>query len=243
MSIDLRHGRWQDVMQDVTCDLFCIDAPYSDRTHKAYRDQAELRRRPISYDALTPEGVHEIVQSWSPRTRGWFCTMTDHVLAPHWEAALEAAGRYVFSPLSCVEPGSRVRQTGDGPAQWAVQLVVARPRSQPYSKWGALPGSYVVPPGHGRAREKSEQRIGGKPVWLMRSIVRDYSRPGDVVCDAFGGHFTTALAALLEGRSAISCEVDAETCAIGKRRIERALAQQPLFTAPATEPVQEGLGL
>jgi hypothetical protein len=231
--IDLRHGRWEDVLGDVECDLLCTDPPYSERTHGAYRDQEELRRRAIDYPPWTADDVHAFVKAWHPRTRGWFVAHTDHVLAPHWEEALEASGRYVFAPFPVVEPGSRVRQTGDGPTNWAVQLVVARPRGLPYSKWGSLPGAYVVPPGCGRKRS-SEQRIGGKSLWAMRRIVSDYSREGDLVCDPCAGGATTLLAAKLEGRRAVGAEQDADAYAQAMEVIThgygRSPKQEALFT-------------
>jgi hypothetical protein len=231
--IDLRHGRWEDVLGDVECDALIVDAPYSDRTHKASRIMPELRSREISYSAWSPEDVHAFVASWSVRTRGWMATLTDHVLAPHWEAAFEAAGRYSFSPIACVEPGKTIRMVGDGPAQWSCFLVVARPRSKAHASWGALPGAYVVPGGQARPR-KSELRIGGKPLWLMRSIVRDYSREGDLVCDPCAGGATTLLAAKLEGRRAVGAEQDADAYAQAMEVIThgygRSPKQEALFT-------------
>jgi len=40
--------------------------------------------------------------------------------------------------------------------------------------------------------------IGGKPMWLMRALVRDYSRPGNLVCDPCAGGATTLIAAAIE---------------------------------------------
>ena len=34
--IDLREGRYQDTLSDVTCDLLCVDAPYSAKTHTGH---------------------------------------------------------------------------------------------------------------------------------------------------------------------------------------------------------------
>lgn len=48
----------------------------------------------------------------------------------------------------------------------------------------------------------------GKPEWLMRALVRDYSRAGDLVCDPLAGYGTTLHAAIAEGRRAIGSERD-----------------------------------
>jgi site-specific DNA-methyltransferase (adenine-specific) len=238
VSIDLRHGEYQRVLADVTCDALIVDAPYSDRTHSTYRDMPSLRRRAIGYACWSERDVRDFVEYWEPRTRGWFCSITDDGLAPAWKDALARAGRYTFSPLACLEPGKTVRLTGDGPAQWSTWLVVARPRSRAMAGWGSLPGGYIA---EGRAREVPGP-MGGKPLGLMRAIIRDYSRPGDLVCDPCAGGATTLIAAHMEGRRSIGSERSYATAELAAARIEKHLRQQPLF-APAVEPVQEGLAL
>lgn len=51
----------------------------------------------------------------------------------------------------------------------------------------------------------------GKPQWLMRALVTDYTRPGDLVCDPLAGFGSTLVAAESLGRRAIGSELDAET--------------------------------
>ena len=209
-AADIRLGRWQDVLADVECDACIFDAPYGARTHKGHDASKaiigtrELSFKPLGYGALTDEDAHAVVDHWSPRTRGWLCSLTSHDLIPAWESALAAAGRYVFAPLPIIDRGSRPRLTGDGPACWSVWMIVARPRTAAFSRWGSLPGVYQ--------RELQDQRpagiMGGKPLGVMRAIVRDYSRSGDLVCDPFAGHGTTLKAAVMEGRRAVGSEVD-----------------------------------
>lgn len=220
-GVDLRLGRWEDVLADVECDALIVDAPYSERTHGAYRTMAEVGRREINYAQWSADDVASFVAAWAPRTRGWFVTLTDHVLAPVWERALEQSGRYVFSPLACMEPGARVRLSGDGPAQWSVWAVVARPRTADAQKWRALPGGYVVPPNQGWRGGARNGVMGSKPLWLMRALVRDYSRPGDLVCDPCAGGGTTLLAAAIEGRRAVGAECLEEHYELARKRLGR----------------------
>lgn len=217
--ISLRHGDWRDVLADVECDAIICDPPYSAKTHAGHdasaktskawirsngRPDSVCARRAISYAPWGVDDVDAFVDHWSPRTRGWFVVVTDDVLAPLFAAQLERHGRYVFAPLPLVETGSRVRLTGDGPSSWTCWIVVARPRTPEFVKWGTLPGAYVVP-------RESKAAIGGKPLKAMREIVRDYSRPGDLICDPCAGRGATTLrAAKLEGRSAIGAEINRE---------------------------------
>jgi site-specific DNA-methyltransferase (adenine-specific) len=233
--MDLRLGRWQDVLTDVEMvDAVIVDAPYSERTHAANKGLTGLSkhrgagtrhgvaRRDLDYSSLSPTDVLEFCASLVPRCRGWFCSLTDHVLAREWENSLRACGFYAFAPLPIVIPGMTVRLLGDGPSSWTVWLVVARPRSKEFGKWGTLPGYYKAKP------ERKMIAQGGKPLSLMRAIIRDYTRPGDLVMDCFAGGGTTLLAAAMEGRRAIGAEMDPETYAKAKARLAKGYTK-PLF--------------
>lgn len=250
------HCDWRALLDVVPgCDAVIVDAPYSERTHGGHDAGTEtansaakcllsggrsasfefraskLTRRPMNYAAWGEADVSAFVDAWSPRCSGWFVTVTDHALAPAWARALESAGRYVFAPLAFVAPGSRIRLTGDGPAQWATFVVVARPKSRAAASWGSLPGAYVLPPGYAERMAV----VGGKPLWLMERLVEDYSRPGALVVDPCAGAFTTGVACQRTGRRFIGGDVLREHAEIGAKRISR-MVQQPLFLAGTGEP-------
>lgn len=222
-AIDLRCGRWQDVLADVECDALITDPPYSERTHAAQRSAprdpvaAAHGFEALEYPAWSPDEVRAFVEHWSPRTRGWFVAFSDHALARVYEEALEAAGRYVFAPLPQVTVNRSVRLAGDGPATWTCWVTVARPRTRAYASWAALPGAYVDDVG---ARIAGEVR-GAKQLHVMRALVRDYSRPGDLICDPCAGGATTLLAAAIEGRRAVGSEMDPATYELARKRIAR----------------------
>jgi len=216
MKVDLRLGRWEDVLADVEVDALICDPPYSARNHAGYnayaghptttggniRNADGHEREAIGYDHWSPDDVHRFVTAWSPRVRGWIVALTSHDLIPAWEEAHRAVGRYVFAPVPCVISGMGVRMMGDGPSSWTVYAMVARPRTKAWLKWGTLPGAYLVrrTPGAGGGR--------GKPDDLMRALIGDYSRRGDVVGDPCAGWGTTLRCAHAMGRSAIGAEVD-----------------------------------
>lgn len=225
MTLEVRLGRYQEVLADVEPDALIVDAPYSSRTHSAYdecarndgqHDPAYGHRRvtrAINYPPWTPDDVRECVQTFALRTRGWFVSLTDHTLAECWADELLAADRYVFAPLPLVEIGSRVRLTGDGPSSWTIWLVVARPAE--LSDWGTLPGAYIY-------KGKGDRAVmGGKRLDAMRALVRDYSRPGQLVCDPCAGAGTTLLAAAIEQRNAVGAEMLPEHHALAQARLAR----------------------
>lgn len=218
--ITLRQGRWQDVLKETSCDALISDPPYGARTHEGQtyecerkNNDAHVSEQGLGYDALTPEQVHELVEHWEPRTRGWMCFFTSHDLVPVYTEALQAK-RYVFAPIACVQRGMNVRLAGDGPANWTTWLVVARGRS--LKNWGALPGAYTGSTG----RDKAFERVpGSKPLWLMRAVIRDYSRHSDVICDPYAGAGTTLLAARAEGRHAVGAEMDQQRYELAQRNL------------------------
>jgi hypothetical protein len=216
---ELRCGRWQEVLADVErVDATIVDAPYSERTHSGNQDMrgrfGSAERRSLEYACWTPEDVAAFVKRWSKITSGWIAAMTDDDLAPVYKARYADHSRYAFAQVPIVAP--RVRLTGDGPASSTIYLMVSRPKRREFLSWGALPGWYY-------AKIDRDGHIGGKPPALMRAIVRDYSRPGDLICDPCAGYGTTLLAAVAEGRSAIGAEVDPETFEKAVARLRRGI--------------------
>ncbi len=225
VSYDLRLGRWQDVLADVTCDAIICDPPYGARIHKPSVSEGQ-RYDGVSvanigpaghYEGWTQDDVMSFVSFWDTRCRGWIVALTSHDLIPAWEKAHEEAGRYCFSPIPCVMRGMSVRLCGDGPSSWTVYAMVARPSTKEYATWGTLDGAYTGAP----SREAGGGR--GKPAWLMNALVRDYSKPGDLVCDPFAGWGSTLAAALTNGRRAIGAEMDTAAHAEAVRRLGRPL--------------------
>lgn len=68
-----------------------------------------------------------------------------------------------------------------------------------------------------------------KPIDIIRYLIKTYSNPGDLVFDGYGGNGTTAVAAELEGRSAIVCESNLEYYEDARKRFKEQTAQQKLF--------------
>lgn len=246
-AIALHCGRWQDVLADVECDALITDPPYSEQTHAGMRVGDVLTgsgnpmvRTGVQYARWNADDARAFVDAWAPRTRGWMVVITDHWLAPPLREQMERHGRYVFAPLPFVELGKQPRLTGDGPASWTCWIVVSRPATQAYARWGSLPGAYVPPTGIGVQSDRALK--GGKPTWLMSAIVRDYSRPGDLVCDPCAGGATTLIAAATEGRRAIGSEMDPDTYAKAMKRIARGYTPVMRFgDDERAAPVQQSL--
>lgn len=217
-GIVIYHGRYQSFAPFLPeVDAVITDPPFSARTHKGFDSSArgnagegkdEFNRKELGYSPWGEPEIMEFCKLVNPS--GWMVIITDHSLAPHWEAW--QSGRYVFAPLPSFTPGRSVRLSGDGPSSWTDWIIVSRPAS--LSTWGTLPGGYV------NRVEKLKQQ-GGKPISLMTALVRDYSRTGDLILDPCMGSGTTLLAAKELGRIAIGIDVCEKSCEIAALRLEQ----------------------
>lgn len=229
--IELRCGRWQDALAGITPDHVISDPPYSPRQGEGFRSHNDYARKngerspdvsngTITYTQGMPYAPmsQEIATAAAERFAGvkWFIAFGDHISFAWWESALSAVGRYVFAPVIWLR-GNGPRFQGDGPCSAVEYICVSRLRQK--TTIGSLPGYYSFQPLRGEA---TDERIvtGQKPVDLMRSIIRDYTEPGDVVCDPFSGGATTLLAAAMEGRRSIGAEMDPTTYAKAVRRLQ-----------------------
>jgi hypothetical protein len=204
-GFDLRFGPWQETLYQVgIVDTLISDPPFGAGTHEGSEttrdDGSPTDGLSPDYMHWRPEDVADFVHAWASRVRGWMCCMTSHDLIGAYERAYESVDRYAFAPVPCVMKGMSVRIRNDGPSSWTVYLMVSRPRTAEFARWGTLPGAYIGGP----SPEASGGR--GKPRWLLDAIVHDYSRQGDLVCDPLAGWGSTLFAALGLGRRAIGSE-------------------------------------
>lgn len=252
-GIEVWHGNSLDaddvdaVMGDRVANMFCADAPYSERTHSGHRagkvteDRARgfaagpapskgnrkavaayaakvaaglKARADLEYTAWTVGEVQQLCAIFAGRVNGWWASITDHELWTPWERTFGELKLLTFAPLPWVETGSRVRLLGDGPSNWTCWLVVGRPRTETFARWGTLQGAYIIP---GENHQNRPDRItGAKSLRGMMMLLQDYSREGDLVVDPVLGGGTTAVAAWRTGRRCIGIEQDrgrAELCA------------------------------
>lgn len=65
-----------------------------------------------------------------------------------------------------------------------------------------------------------------KPTDILRQLIESSSVMGETVYDPFAGSGSTLIAALLEGRKAIGCEIDERYCETAAKRLEALTAQE-----------------
>jgi site-specific DNA-methyltransferase (adenine-specific) len=215
--IDLRLGRWQDVLADAAgADLLVTDPPYSARTHAGQRTGSSGDDATIDYHPLTEAEARAIAEFWAPRVRSWAIIFCDHIAFMWHEAAWAAQGWLTFPPCGWVKPDAAPRKQGDGPQSSIEPFMVARRRCRELVGTGSRRGHYDVPTSSLRGCGVA----GAKPLALMRAVLRDYSAPGQLVVDPYAGSGTTLIAAALEGCTAVGAEERPEVHAIARARID-----------------------
>jgi hypothetical protein len=132
-----------------------------------------------------------------------------------------------------LKPDSAPQFTGDRPGTgWEAVLILHREGKKSWNG-GGHHATWV----HGV--ERNNVHPTQKPLALVRKWVRDFTDPGDLILDPFGGSGTTAVAATHEGRRCLIVEKEERYCTIIRHRVAEALSEG-LF---ATTPESEQLGL
>lgn len=207
------------------------DPPYGAGTHEQHDARSERRRdganaKALGYSALSERDVIHFAKAFDELSLGWVVWFTNFDLSPVVKDALSETGRVTFPALPYFHSGRSVRLAGDGPCSWTDWILVARTKA--IRTWGTLRGGYIAGQGW-----DDKERMGGKPTRLMRLVVSDYSRAGELVCDPFMGAGTTGVACILEDRDFIGIEIDGPTFDIACRRISEAQRQGDLFISAA----------
>jgi len=222
-GVALHHCDWRALAEVAReaggVDAVIVDAPYSERCHAGHDEQTRSVNeanssalRALDYRPWTKDDVREFVAAWAPLTRNWIVSLTDSDLSPHWREAFDEFGLLSFARVPSIESGATVRFNGDGPPNWTVDVMPARTReSRHQGAW--KPSAFYLTP------RELKPVVGGKPVSLMRALVRDYTRPGDLVCDPCAGAGTLGVACIAEGRRALLGDMDAAHVEIARKRL------------------------
>jgi hypothetical protein len=146
-GIEIYLGRAEEIVPQLgRFGAVITDPPYSEKTHNGHDSQVAhlleagnmVTRKSLGYSSLSANGCRNLCRLFDQACNGWIVWMTDHVLFPVIESAMNSLRRRPFAPIPFVAPGSRVRLAGDGPSCWTVWISVSRTVAQ--SKWGTLPG-------------------------------------------------------------------------------------------------------
>lgn len=105
--------------------------------------------------------------------------------------------------------------------------------------WLASKGKYKLPGGrpttiytHKRVDGDKQVHPTEKPVPLMEHLIKDYTRPGDLILEPFGGSGSTGVAAWNTGRKCIMTELSDTFVAVQRKRLEKLWGTTVLVAMP-----------
>lgn len=169
---------------------------------------------------------------------GGICALwTDWRQLPTTTDALQAGGWVWRGIIPWIKPDARPQV---GRFTSAAEYIVwgSRGAMPPDREIGCLPGFYEERAPRGR------QHLTQKPLDVTRSLCRAVPR-GGLIMDPFAGSSTTGVAALLEGRMFLGCEITEHFCAVSAGRLA-AVQLEPvdgmldMISALAPADVEEG---
>jgi len=247
--IELRFGRWQDVLNRGRASAILTDPPFSGRTHAGHNaGQANAKRQdggkhdpdcdivrfgPDGNEFPTlctcSRGKEKRDLEYSEFDAEKIAEFVSHWSArcAGWIAAMTSHDLIPFWEESLTEAERYVF----APIPCVIPGMTCRRTGDGPSNWCvwlnvSRPrneefGRWGTLPGVYFGGRDQNKHIGGKPVDLVSAIVRDYTRHGDLICDPFAGFGTTLIAAAMNGRRAIGAEADRETFEKAIERMSR----------------------
>lgn len=242
---ELRLGKFQDVLADIErCDAVITDPPYLSACASAGGSWAvgathSGAEPPMGYEPASESLLDDVVSLAARVCLGWFVAFNDFDGAHYIRSAVRARGAVSAEPIAWVKPKCLTPPRGalNLPEKGTEFIVSSRFVALP--RGAHIPGSYVSPNSTPRPGV-SLFVTGGKPIDLMRAIVRDFTKPGDLIVEPFSGGGTTLLAAVMEGRRAIGAEMDAGRFEIAVKRMRKGYTTS-LFAEHEAEMKQEVL--
>ena len=217
------------------------DPPYEDELHAAVgrirRNDGREMIADLGFAGVNADrasiAAHSVAAS-----DGWVILFTLAEGVRAWRDALQEVNAKWDTTCFWVKPDASPRFNGQGPARGAECFVTCW-AGKGYRKWnaGGKRGVYTHCVNVGRQGEHPTE----KPVSLMAEIIRDFTAPGDVVCDPFMGSGTTGVACAQHGRGFTGIEQNPLWFDLACRRIEEAYRQPRLFAEPKPKPTQEAL--
>lgn len=216
------------LLPDKSVDHVICDPPYEAEAHTLQRrmlyngNRPRVESAPLDFAPLTAAAREHIAREVVRISHGWvvvFCQIEAVFL---WRVSLESAGARWRRGGVWVK-GGMPQLTGDRPAQGCESIAIAW-AGEGRSVWNGGGRGGIWDHGHqsdGPGREHPTQ----KPITLMGALVRDFTDPGELVCDPFAGSGTTGVACRRLGRRFIGWEKSEVYWKIAVKRIENAREQ------------------
>lgn len=196
------------------------DPPYSKYVHagnrRSQKKRGEIVAPKMSFEHLSAEERELVASEFVRVCDGWIIVFCDLEGVGGWKHDLVRAGAKPRNTLTWRKTNCAPKFHGDGPAQGCEAAVVCW-AGQGRSRWnsGGMPGYYEA-----MAPRKERNHSTQKPLDMSQQIVADFTRPGDLILDAYAGGGTLPAAAKSMGRRFAGYEIDAHQAIIANETVE-----------------------
>ncbi len=246
MSWELRLGDCLDArtglpsLPDKSCSHVITDPPYEAEAHTNARRVGHGGRSgtagsveyQIDFNAIDENTRIAIAREATRISRGWELAFCQVEAVAAWRFVMVASGARWARGMVWVKPCAAPQFTGDRPGMGHESIAVAW-AGDGRMRWngGGRHGVYIEPVSQSRNEERPHPTV--KPLALMEALIRDFTDPGDLICDPFAGSGTTGVAGIRLGRRFIGWERDPRYFEIAKKRLASAREQLRLFAEGA----------
>lgn len=228
-------------LPDKSVDHVLTDPPYEAEAHTLQRRVARGRRDGnLSFEPLSFETRTESAKQMARVVRRWVVVFCQVEAAMLWRGALVSAGLVYRRTGVWVKPDGMPQYSGDRPGMGYESLVIAHAPGRSTWNGGGRHGVWI----ENKIGPDDRQRTGHetqKPLALMESLVRDFTDPGELICDPFAGSGTTGVACKRLGRRFIGWEREEKYWRIATKRIDAARERFMLFREREAKPRQGSL--
>lgn len=217
-------------------DHIIADPQYGEHSHTKQRRVDKAGRHeidPLPFPPLDDETMDRIAFHAKRICEGWFVAFCELEALGDWKFALEGHENAWRRAGFWLRPATP-QITGDRPGQAAEGLAIAW-CGEGRSVWNARGkagiwkcGNVWRAEGLGRAAALHPSQ---KPVVLMEMLLRDFTQPGELICDPFAGSGTTGVACIRLGRRFLGWERDPGFFETARKRLEGTREQRQLFDA------------
>lgn len=246
-GITVYNCKWQDVLPLIPTNAAAhtfTDPPYGEKTHEGAitnpnwsKTGGNAGHKLIDFDPITDEMIRACFAECGRIADRWLISFMDwrHVIAI--EQTPPEFLRFVRFGI-WVKPNGAPQMSGDRPATgWEAIGILHRSLEHGGGRMRWNRGGHPAVWTFNRIAHKLHKTK--KPIALLQRMIEDFTDPGDLILDPFGGVGTTARAAKNTGRRCIMIEMNADYCASAARSLDQMVLPGFAWADPEEEAPQD----